>query len=98
MQGNDYSCCCCDRLLFQNQVQRCERNTYAKNDQAANVAEMCIQDKYCHQCTNSCPENCIWSKLWICFTCHRKILTGTFVIFLQKQHLTKLHLKIFQMN
>lgn len=27
MQGNDYSCCCCDRLLFQNQVQRCGRNT-----------------------------------------------------------------------
>lgn len=23
--GIDYSCCCCDRLLFQNQVQRCER-------------------------------------------------------------------------
>lgn len=76
MQGNDYSCCCCDRLLFQNQVQRCERKTYAKNEQAANVADMCIQDKYSHQCTNSCPENCIKSKIWICYTCHRKILTG----------------------
>lgn len=39
MLGNDYSCCCCDRLLFQNQVQRCERNTYAKNEQAVNVAD-----------------------------------------------------------
>lgn len=23
MQGINYSCCCCDRLLFQNQVQKC---------------------------------------------------------------------------
>lgn len=44
-QGIDYTCCCCDRLLFQNQVQRCEKQTYAKNDLAANVADVCIQDK-----------------------------------------------------
>lgn len=76
MQGIDYSCCCCDRLLFQNQVQRCERHTYAKNEQTKNIADMCIQDKYCHQCSSSCPESCIKSKLWICYTCNRKILTG----------------------
>lgn len=45
-QGIDYSCCCCNRLLFQNQVLRCERHTYAKNEQANTVAEMCIQTKY----------------------------------------------------
>lgn len=39
MQGIDYSCCCCDRLMFQNQIQRCDRHSYAKNDQARNVAE-----------------------------------------------------------
>ncbi|XP_062614203.1 uncharacterized protein LOC134275940 [Saccostrea cucullata] len=77
MQGIDYSCCCCDRLFFQNQVQRCERETYAKNEEAANIAEMCIQEKYCHQCSESCTKNCVKSKLWICFTCHRKIMRGS---------------------
>ncbi|XP_062613488.1 uncharacterized protein LOC134275232 [Saccostrea cucullata] len=77
-QGIDYSCCCCDRLLFQNQVQRCDRETYAKNEQTVNIADLCIQEKYCHQCTESCPENCIKSKLWICYTCHRKIISGNF--------------------
>lgn len=24
-QGIDYSCCCCNRILFQNQVLRCEK-------------------------------------------------------------------------
>eukprot|EP00105_Crassostrea_gigas_P011512 XP_011427210.1 PREDICTED: uncharacterized protein LOC105328139 [Crassostrea gigas] len=75
-QGIDYSCCCCDRLLFQNQVQKCERLNYAKNQQATNVANLCIQEKYCHKCTEACPDDCIKSKLWICFTCHRKILSG----------------------
>lgn len=28
-QGPDYVCCCCHRLLFVNQVQPCDRNTYA---------------------------------------------------------------------
>ncbi|XP_062602075.1 uncharacterized protein LOC134263710 [Saccostrea cucullata] len=78
MQGIDYSCCCCDRLLFQNQVQRCERETYAKNEQAVRIADLCIQEKYRHQCTESCSQNCIKSKLWICYTCHRKILSGNF--------------------
>lgn len=73
-QGIDYTCCCCERLLFQNQVQRCEKQTYDKNDLTANVADVCIQEKYCHQCTESCTQNCIKSKLWICYTCHRKIL------------------------
>lgn len=77
-QSIDYTCCCCDRLLFQNQVQRCEKQTYAKNDLAANVADVCIQEKYCYQCTESCTENCIKSKLWICYTCHRKILRNSF--------------------
>ncbi|XP_062614313.1 uncharacterized protein LOC134276047 [Saccostrea cucullata] len=77
MQGIDYSCCCCDRLFFQNQVQRCEQKTYSKNEEAANIADLCIQEKYCHQCSESCTENCVKSKLWICFTCHRKIMRGS---------------------
>ncbi|XP_052719793.1 uncharacterized protein LOC128191648 [Crassostrea angulata] len=46
VQGIDYSCCCCDRLLFKNQVQKCEQHNYAKNEHAANVADLCIQDKF----------------------------------------------------
>lgn len=67
-QGIDYSCCCCDRLLFQNQVQKCERHNYARIEQATNVSNLCIQEKYCHKCTEACPDDCIKSKLWICFT------------------------------
>lgn len=75
-QGIDYSCCCCNRILFQNQVLRCEKNTYAKHEQAESIANMCIQDKYYHQCTSSCSTNCNKAQLWICYTCHRKILNG----------------------
>ena len=72
----DYSCCCCDRLLFENQVNKCEQEMYSRNIQASNVAEMCFQEKYSHSCSNSCPKNCSRSNLWICYTCHRKIIKG----------------------
>nr|XP_022308223.1 uncharacterized protein LOC111114232 [Crassostrea virginica] len=75
-QGIDFSCCCCDRLLFENQVQKCDRESYLKNMNAANVADFCIQDKHCHQCTGSCPVNCTKYRSWICYTCHRKIMNG----------------------
>ena len=75
-EGPAYSCCCCDRLLFENQVQKCEQEMYSKNIQAANAAEICLQEKYSHSCSTSCPKNCSKSKMWICYTCHRKILKG----------------------
>ncbi|XP_065941874.1 uncharacterized protein [Magallana gigas] len=75
-EGIDYICCCCNRLLFENQVQRCNPNTYEKNTEAALAAEVCIQKKYFHQCSEDCLSNCTKSSLWICFTCHRKILRG----------------------
>ncbi|XP_078320119.1 uncharacterized protein LOC111115941 [Crassostrea virginica] len=74
--GIDYSCCCCDRLLFENQVQRCDRKMYAHNDHVAQIADLCIQEKYSHTCIESCAINCCKAKLWICYTCHRKILRG----------------------
>lgn len=49
---------------------------YASNIYAANVAELCIQEKYPHNWSDSCPKNCINSKLWICFTRDRKIMRG----------------------
>ncbi|XP_052713814.1 uncharacterized protein LOC128187408 [Crassostrea angulata] len=75
-EGIDYICCSCNRLLFQNQVQRCNPNTYEKNTEAALAAEVSIQEKYFHQCSEVCLPNCTKSSLWICFTCHRKILNG----------------------
>lgn len=75
-RGPDFACCCCHRLLFENQVQRCDKNMYAKSEKAANVAEVCITDAFLHKCTDQCSENCSKSSLWICYTCHRKVLSG----------------------
>ncbi|XP_062603566.1 uncharacterized protein LOC134265363 [Saccostrea cucullata] len=74
--GPDYICCCCNRLLFEHQVQRCTLEMYEKRHEAYKIAQICIQKKCSHDCTLSCPEYCPHSSLWICFTCHRKILNG----------------------
>ncbi|XP_062604082.1 uncharacterized protein LOC134265873, partial [Saccostrea cucullata] len=74
--GPDYICCCCNRLLFEHQVQRCTLEMYEKRHEAYKVAQICIQKKCSHDCTLSCPVHCPHSSLWICFTCHRKILNG----------------------
>lgn len=76
VRGPDFACCCCHRLLFENQVQRCEKNRYANSITAADVAELCIKNTFLHQCTVQCSESCSKSTLWICYTCHRKILSG----------------------
>ncbi|XP_062580136.1 uncharacterized protein LOC134242119 [Saccostrea cucullata] len=75
-KGIDFTCCCCNRLLFVNQVHKCDRQIYHKSECAAHVADLCIQENCLHQCTQSCPEDCSKSTLWICYTCHRKILSG----------------------
>ncbi|XP_062571478.1 uncharacterized protein LOC134233522 [Saccostrea cucullata] len=74
--GPEYTCCCCHRLLFEHQVQGCTLEMYKGRHQAHEIAKACIQEKYCHECTLSCPMHCPQSSLWICFTCHRKILSG----------------------
>ncbi|XP_062593070.1 uncharacterized protein LOC134254555, partial [Saccostrea cucullata] len=74
--GPEYTCCCCHRLLFEHQVQGCTLEMYKERHQAHELAKACIQEKYCHECTLSCPKHCPQSSLWICFTCHRKILSG----------------------
>ena len=76
MQGIDYSCCCCERVLFENQVKKCDRESYLKSVNASNVADLCIQNKYCHECSDSCPKDCTKYQSWICYTCHRKIVSG----------------------
>lgn len=59
----DYINCCCHRLLFQNQLQKCEQHMYSKTEMTANVANLCIQEKYCHDCTSACPKN-VWSHIY----------------------------------
>ncbi|XP_061191743.1 uncharacterized protein LOC133199982 [Saccostrea echinata] len=76
LKGIDFVCCCCHRLLFANQVQKCDHQLYCNNERSRHVADMCIQEKYLHNCTASCPEGCTRSELWICYTCHRKMLSG----------------------
>ncbi|XP_062606870.1 uncharacterized protein LOC134268630 [Saccostrea cucullata] len=73
--GPEYTCCCCNRLLFDHQVQGCSLEMYKGRQKTNEIAQTCIQKKY-HECTSSCPRKCPNSSLWICFTCHRKILSG----------------------
>ncbi|XP_062606132.1 uncharacterized protein LOC134267940 [Saccostrea cucullata] len=76
MEGPDFVCTCCHRLLFKSQVQTCERQMYEKSESARTISNICLLDKYLHECSDSCPEACTKSSLWICYTCHRKILSG----------------------
>ncbi|XP_062588390.1 uncharacterized protein LOC134250047 [Saccostrea cucullata] len=75
-EGPDYACTCCHRLLFKNQVQACEHQMYEKNESARTISDICLVHKYLHECSESCPEACTKSSLWICYTCHRKIMSG----------------------
>ncbi|XP_078328197.1 uncharacterized protein LOC144623625 [Crassostrea virginica] len=75
-QGPEYTCCCCHRFFFENQVQGCAIETYEKKLKAFEVANLCINTKYVHDCGSICAVKCPKSRTWICYTCHRKILNG----------------------
>ncbi|XP_061170933.1 uncharacterized protein LOC133180419 [Saccostrea echinata] len=49
---------------------------YEKSMKAVHVANLCIDKKFVHTCASGCSPNCPKSRTWICFTCHRKILSG----------------------
>ncbi|XP_071953317.1 uncharacterized protein [Antedon mediterranea] len=58
---------------YRNQVMKCIKAKY-KN-------KACINEKYLHLCNNECNKPCQFvesprCRLWICFTCHRKMLNG----------------------
>lgn len=73
-QGPRFACSSCHRLLFQNQVQKCDIETYkVKSESVWKVARQCISDKYVHKCLPNCPQDCP-SSHWICKTCQRKIM------------------------
>ncbi|XP_061749313.1 uncharacterized protein LOC133547832 [Nerophis ophidion] len=77
--GPDYVCSVCHRLLFRNQVLRCEKEVYAASLATAGIANNCISEHYLHSC-DKCVEPCLLvesrGQLWICFTCHSKISKG----------------------
>ncbi|KAK0151601.1 hypothetical protein N1851_007100 [Merluccius polli] len=80
--GPEYVCSVCHRLLFRKQVVECKTQSYeGKRAEVATLAERCITLTYLHVCDTECDEGCSLSdspssKLWICYTCHRKILAG----------------------
>ncbi|XP_063411255.1 uncharacterized protein LOC134694188 [Mytilus trossulus] len=79
-KGPEFVCACCFRLCFENQVVQCKRELY-KPGSAKAIADTCISEKYLHICSNECRDECLFKQtnrvtLWICYTCHRKILKG----------------------
>ncbi|XP_072565389.1 uncharacterized protein [Paramormyrops kingsleyae] len=78
----EYICSVCHRMLFKHQVLICKKDEYFKKSQAiALVASQCITETYLHKCIDMCSDDCSSvigprGSLWICHTCHRKILDG----------------------
>ncbi|XP_061175632.1 uncharacterized protein LOC133184560 [Saccostrea echinata] len=74
--GPEYVCACCLRLCFEKQVLSCIKEKYDKL-----LFDVCISEKYLHKCEENCSVECIYQgnsrkDLWICHTCHRKLLKG----------------------
>ena len=70
------ACACCQRLLFEDQVQTCRKDLYKKKPRMVTKALSLKSKTALHTCTKQCPDPCLRSKLWICKTCHRKLLRG----------------------
>ncbi|XP_048256969.1 uncharacterized protein LOC125382713 [Haliotis rufescens] len=81
-EGPEFVCSVCHRRLFKKQVVQCKRTVYEnKGSNIATVAERCITENYLHRCSDSCDDQCSFvdspeGTLWICYTCHRKLLSG----------------------
>ncbi|XP_038062442.1 uncharacterized protein LOC119732934, partial [Patiria miniata] len=71
--GPEYICAVCHKLLFRKQVVKCYQKKYK--------CVYCICGKFVHTCRDNgnCGDKCKVSEssrscLWICYTCHRKLL------------------------
>ncbi len=78
--GPEFVCSVCHRLLFRKQVIECKTECYKdRGEKIAALGRRCITTKYLHVCDEKCNMSSAYSsrcKLWICLTCHRKILGG----------------------
>ncbi|CAG2225833.1 unnamed protein product [Mytilus edulis] len=75
-KGPECVCACCLRLFFEKQVQICKKDSYDNS-----IFDSVTTNKYEHKCTDDCKTNCAFegtcrTSLWICYTCHRKMLKG----------------------
>ena len=76
-KGPVCACACCQRLLFEDQVQTCQEDVYQRKSAfIGKRAKSAISKRVLHTCTEECPEVCSMSKVWICKTCHNKLLRG----------------------
>jgi len=58
-------------------VKHCKRENYNKNENIHEIANICISDKYLNCCLDNDDHECsARCSLWICYTCHRKLLSG----------------------
>ena len=68
-KGPVYICTCCTRILFETQVQMYKDDSYRrKGKKIAENVRLSISNKVRQKCSRS--------KLWICKTCHKKLLKG----------------------
>ncbi|XP_071131126.1 reticulocyte-binding protein homolog 2a-like [Mytilus edulis] len=75
-KGPECVCSCCLRLFFEKQVLICKKGSYDNS-----IYESCTTEKYKHTCTDDCNIHCAFegtcrTSLWICYTCHRKMMKG----------------------
>ena len=76
-KGPVCACACCQRLLFDDQVQTYNEDAYKRKSAVIGErAKSAISKRVLHTCTEECPEVCSRSKAWICKTCHNKLLRG----------------------
>ncbi|XP_063400159.1 uncharacterized protein LOC134684781 [Mytilus trossulus] len=75
-KGPECVCSCCLRLFFEKQVLICKKGSYDSS-----IYDSCTTEKYKHICTDDCNTQCAFegtcrTSLWICYTCHRKMMRG----------------------
>ncbi|CAG2244663.1 unnamed protein product [Mytilus edulis] len=75
-KGPECVCSCCLRLFFEKQVLICKKGSYDSS-----IYDSCTTEKYKHICTDDCNTHCAFegtcrTSLWICYTCHRKMMRG----------------------
>ncbi|VDI23724.1 Hypothetical predicted protein [Mytilus galloprovincialis] len=75
-KGPECVCSCCLRLFFEKQVLICKKGSYDNS-----IYDSCTTEKYKHKCTDDCNTHCAFegtcrTSLWICYTCHRKMIKG----------------------